>query len=566
MEKIRNSKFLNVIYRIKCLLNMMIGDKLRKLDKKGKQKRAFKIFLSCLLVIALFVGIYFLLSFLKTYTNFTFDSKVLSAIILLSQVVSIIFSIPTIENVLFKDKENSMLLTFPVTYTEIAFSKLLLFYLQEVKKNVFFLFPFLLAYGAINSVKFTYYIAAIFLYFILCAIPIFIASAFSVILIYVLSIVRSNNIIAALFRIGIFLLILFLARDLIIRLPRPLRIIAKFNDYLNSTLAFVRKIGDYSFFYKGFTGLLYGDNTFINLLIVLGAFIGSIAIGLLVIMPFYFNTVGKSSERSEKKLIRINKRKREYSSLIKKKDSKHIYFTFLKKELILTFRDIDRLMSLITGVFALPMVLFLLNKIIDRINTNSFGDILMVSFNLLIGICLLSGFNSDSSSALSREGLEFQILKTAPTNTMSVAWAKITTALTINLLSIIASTVMLKFSTNINVLSLIYMAIILFIISSALVLWNFELDVKKPMIHDYATKGSGVVNNHNTNTAILIGFIVSLITLVLSLLLQYDDKPIRGFFMGTGWVRIFLISIAFLAARLYLFRKNLFVYFKDIEL
>ena len=93
-----------------------------------------------------------------------------------------------------------------------------------------------------------------------------------------------------------------------------------------------------------------------------------------------------------------------------------------------------------------------------------------------------------------------------------------------------------------------------------MILWSFQLDVRRPLFSEYASKGSsGVVDNPNVGLATLIGFIVATIAGAFTLLMLYDDYI-------TGWIRIVAAAAAFCIARIYLFYRNLHVYFREIEL
>ena len=183
-----------------------------------------------------------------------------------------------------------------------------------------------------------------------------------------------------------------------------------------------------------------------------------------------------------------------------------------------------------------------------------------IAFNVMISASLLAAFNTDCACALSLEGLEFCVLKTAPSNTMSIAWAKITVTLLSNFIAIAGTMVMLYFTTEIGILNLVLLAVTLLLLAGGMVLWSFQLDVRRPQFLEYASKGSGgVVDNPNVGKATLFGFIAATLGGVLSLLLLYDSYL-------TGWLRIVLLAAAFCAARAFLFYRNLQVYFHEIEL
>jgi hypothetical protein len=237
-----------------------------------------------------------------------------------------------------------------------------------------------------------------------------------------------------------------------------------------------------------------------------------------------------------------------------------LYRTFLHKELILTGRDVQKLSATISSFFVLPLVSYILNYVLDTINTNPLGDYMVIAFNVMISASLLAAFNTDCACALSMEGLEFCVLKTAPSNTMAIAWAKITVTMLSNFIAIATTAVMLYFTTGIGIVDLVLFTVTLVLLAGGMVLWSFQLDVRRPQFLEYASKGSaGVVDNPNIGKAALFGFIVATLSGILSLLLLYDAYV-------SGWVRILALAAAFFLARLFLFYRNLQVYFHEIEL
>ena len=282
-----------------------------------------------------------------------------------------------------------------------------------------------------------------------------------------------------------------------------------------------------------------------------------VGIGLLI--PFYFKAVSSTAERSAKnKTDKVAKKNRRIS--VKGKRRFSLYRTFLHKEILTTVRDPHQLSSTISSFFVLPIVSYVMNYLLDAINTNPLGDYMVIAFNIMISASLLSAFNIECAYALSSEGLEFAILKTAPSNTAAMVWGKITVTLVSNFVAIAATTAMLYFTTEIKVLDLILLSVTLFLLAMSMVLWSFQLDVRRPQFSEYASKGSaGVVDNPNVALATLLGFIIATLAGALTLLMLYDDYI-------TGWLRILGITLGVCVARIYLFSRNLQVYFKELEL
>ena len=152
-------------------------------------------------------------------------------------------------------------------------------------------------------------------------------------------------------------------------------------------------------------------------------------------------------------------------------------------------------------------------------------------------------------------------MKTAPGKTSNIAWAKI-------LFNFVFSTIMLFISFFLIVLFCkrlndIYQIWLMFasvvFVNGGLILWSFEMDIVNPNLREVASTGT-TSNLKNFSHSIMIGFVVSLLFAILGLIFLLDDGD-----MMFVWVRIVGMSIIFFLCRLYLFRSNLHVYFKEIE-
>ena len=111
---------------------------------------------------------------------------------------------------------------------------------------------------------------------------------------------------------------------------------------------------------------------------------------------------------------------------------------------------------------------------------------------------------------------------------------------------------------ELSALDLVLMAFFMLIVSLGHIFWSFQLDITNPKINDYAVKGDNVIDNVNVAKSIAIGFGIATVMGLLSMFLLLEST------VG-GWIKIMLIGIAFLAARLYLYNSNLKVYFDDIQ-
>ena len=548
--------------RIRALLHMQMGDKLRRRTKKERRRSAFLTFLQILAILVITAVLTVLCTLVKSYLYIPLSRNLLAAMFLMTQTFSVLANVGAIQNVLFTDKENMMLLTFPCTFREIAISKLLLFFLRELRKSCFFLLPFLVGFGIATSRGISYYLVSLLAVVLLSALPIFVACVLSIGFLYGKRWLQSRPVLYVITLTAAFSALFYVAYRLLSILPNPLDLIQNYGKYMENIKLAINTVADISLHYASLADLMTGAGTFLDLLSVIVAATVTVVAGISILLPFYFRAVSSSAERSTRKK-KVRQRLHEGSSLAEAKGKRSrfgLYRTFLHKELILTGRDVQKLSATITSFFVLPIVSYVMNYVLDTINTNPLGDYMILAFNLMISASLLAAFNTDCACALSLEGLEFCVLKTAPSNTMSIAWAKITVTLLSNFIAILGTMVLLYFTTGISILNLVLLAVTLLFLAGGMVLWSFQLDVRRPQFLEYASKGSaGVVDNPNVGKAALLGFLAATLAGVLSLLLLYDDYV-------TGWIRIIAIAAVFCAARAFLFYRNLQVYFHEIEL
>ncbi len=533
--------------RIKYLMLLQMGERLRTKKTQSGKKRAFIAFLKVCACIAVFAAAYFALGYFRDTFQIKLSKALLISILFLTQALGIISAIGSILSILYASKENTMLLAFPCKYGEIFISKLAVFAIEEIKKSCFFIFPFLIAYGALVGGA-AYWIFLLPVWLTLCLFPVVIGAILSIPCIYAKRFLEKHMFLYALL-IGALLVFAFvLLTVLLSKLPTPVRLVAIYGKFIVAVEEFLASLSSLAVWYIFLGNLLFGVKIWLFLPLALVVFAAFACICFFVAKPFYFKAVSSTVEAGRNKRHKPRHHKRN-----------NIFLTFFRKEFKLFMRNSQSLNSAVVTILTFPLLSYVFNFILAAINTNVLGDFLSVAFNVMITLSILSTHNANSASALSSEGNEFSILKTAPSNTMIIAWAKIAVAEIVNVIALLTTFVMLTFTTELSLSNLGLMTLVLFLMTSAHIFWSFQLDVTNPKILDYAMKGGdGVVNNSNVAKAVIFGFFTATITGVLVLLLLMD-----GFV--SGWLRIILLAAAFFAARLYLFRRNLKVYFNDVQ-
>ena len=543
-KEIKNTPF----RRVKYLSLMQMGEQLRAKKTRTAKLKAFITFLKCCITVAVTAVIIFLLSFLKGTFQVQPSQDMFVSFIFITQIITLFSCMSSMISILYTSKDNTMLLAFPCTYGEIFLSRIVVFSIEELKKSMYFLVPILLAFG-IQAGGVAYWLMVIPMWFMLCMFPVLIGALLSIPLIYIKRFLEKHVTVYATL-VVVFIAALFFGVTLLLqKLPDPLRLVAIYGKFIKQLEGWFASLRSWSLWYSFIGAAMYGEAVYWTLPAALGIFAVFAVACFLIARPFYFKAVSSTVEAGRTKKHKPRHHKHN-----------NLFLTFFRKELKLFVRNSQSVNSAVITILMFPFISYVFNFVLLVINKNALGDFMSIAFNVMITLSVLSANNAQAAAAISSEGNEFAVLKTAPSNTSVICWAKIAVTSLVNLVALAVTFVMLTFTTNLGAGDLVLMALLLIILTTAHIMWSFQLDINNPRILDYAQKGNNVVNNVNVGKAILIGFITATIIGVLALLLLMDTTKV------SGWLRLFGIAIAFFAARFYLLRRNIKVYFNDIQM
>jgi ABC-2 type transport system permease protein len=562
MSKLTKEKIFMIFYRIKILILLQSKDTVRSIkntDKRQLIKNLIIVSITCIAITAIFI---YFFSFIEGTFQFTLSEDMLITIIFLSQIITILSSMSDIINSLYTNKENLMLLAFPCKYSEIFASKLVIFFINELRKSLFFTLPFLIAFGISYVVPWSYWLLAFAVWILLAMIPMIINTMISIIVIYIKKFLHTHILAYILTLVVCLSGVFYLSYYFLSMLPTPIRIVAvygKFIKYVNIAFASIASVAN---IYAWIGNILCGIKIYLYLPILLLIVIVGIGLMYFAVMPYYFNTVSSTAEKSSEKckVKKVSTRKHKNNKKHKEPNKKvRLFITFMRKELLILSRDTASIGDIVSICLMPPIIVYIMNFVLGAINQNILGEYIVVAFNVMIILSLLSIYNGNMAAIFSREGQEFSILKTAPSQTSIIGWTKITITEVVNIVAIAINVILLRFITTISVVNLSLTFFTILLVSSAHILWSCQLDLNNPKIMEYAAKGNAVTLNGNIDKALVIGFIMATLSGALCLLLLMDS-------FVTGWLRLIIIVFAVLLLRLYLYKTNLDVYFRELEM
>lgn len=500
-----------------------------------------------------------------------FDQYYLAAVLSIYCISTIIEISVSLISTLYKAKDNAMLFVYPVKPEEIFISKLLVKYIKELKKALFFILPFLIAFYlqektyTVNGevlLNTAYIFKIIPVFIILPPLLVLISGLISIVFSFVDTIFKRRPVIkfvaSILLTLGIFVLIIWFINTL----PTG-------KSIYELWYFIIKQISDFFTFITPYLPLGFSLTSFLTnhvvwkFFVYLVAFIALLAI-LIVLNKFvslgvFFKLSSNASERGSSK-----------KRVTKDKLNKNIFLTFFLKEIKTYMRSDDGAIFTFILAIALPLTTYCLNRIFMIMDISVFGTMIIICVNLLLSSIIITSTNIASANALSREGSEFYLLKVSPLNTSKICYAKILLNGILCVISAVGMAIALKIvnatSSSTNVLR---DADIFFIFLTTLLLgighlfYCFEVDLANPKIKQYA---SGDNDTSNITKALIVGVIISI--LITAFAFFFFRVAIYGQDQRDTiyrWPSIIIIAVIFLGTRIWLFNKKLNVYFDEIN-
>lgn len=539
--------------KLKILTLLQLSDRVKiKKDLTLAQKvgQVGKTFLAMVVSFGIFAALFYAIFGI---IKFNASENLLTLIIFVTQALSIISCTVSLSDTLYISKDNQMLMTYPVKHIYVYISKLLVVYILELYKSLLFTFPLFMAYGLMAGgiLNVNYVISLLFFSIFLPLVPVLIGAIISIPVMIISKMLKKFALLKGLMTIAIFVGLALLTGVIVKLLPDQIRLVALWNSFLKTFESVVANVNKFSL-YNSFVGkALYGVQPFLNNLYFYLTLIGVLVIGIALSLPLFFKLASSAQENS------IDKKHKSKNVV-----HKSTFFTFMRKELLLSIRNMNDFSSNYLFLFVMPFVLILMTSIFVRIDRNPLGYSMTYAFCGLIALIMLSASNTASATAISSEGTEFALLKTAPGKTSNIVWAKVLINGILSLVSLVISFVLLGFFLGDKVVlgQLWLVFIFVLLIDIGLILWSIQLDILNPSMKEYATtQNRGDIKNFSTS--IVIGVVASVIFSAVMIIIFWVSSDLL-----LNTIILVLLGLVFVGGRIYLLINYLNAYFHEIEL
>lgn len=448
-------------------------------------------------------------------------------IIFIIEIVLIVVGIFLEIKFFLKPSDVTITARFPLSTLQIFIAQLLIVYIYLFVVAFLLIVPMMMIFGwsvGIISVSFVFQTLLATLFAPL--IPFAFATIFAVPAMFVLTLLENKNIT----KLILFLVALAVGFFLY---SRVLNFLAEYYvhqrvdvNQKNLITVFINSLQTNWNFFTYTNNLVFGTQILKSIGIILSVTVVVLAVGVLISIPLYAKIrenilEGKQSIFSKKTKISTNSP----FVAIFKNECKNIIRTH-------TYAYFYLGISIVT-----PIMVLLTNTLIKKVGTAQIGTDIVFGISLLTVLVFMSMISSFSASSISREGKEFYITKIVPVPYKTQLLAKGLLNAIVSFGALIISIVILWSMNFITILQCAIIFLSSLFIFLGIIFNGFNLNVRHPQINHYK---AGEESQTNTTLAMFIGFFISAVEGLLSIVLNY--------FVNINYIYIMVISISLVYA------------------
>lgn len=543
-------------FKLKTLVCMQLRDKLDLSFAKSIRSLIIKIALAVLklvVITALFFGLFYFSNLLSVFSfSGVLPDTVVNLLFTAIQLMSIVTCTVGLTQALYLTQDNKVLLTLPVKSSDVFFSKLLLYYIFELKKNLTLTLPIFIAYGIVCNAVWYYYFWMLVCFVFVSLLPVAIGAALSIPSLYIAAFVKNYRwlqaVLATIAATGITLLLFWIVGQL----PENIDLVGQWGSISASIQKFLKDVASVFRPYYLLTLMivggslrissqLFGGDTFVSLGVLVGVLAVLLTFSYFVVKPLFLKMASKEFE----------------FGTAKRKNAKNICHTVaasaFDEAAKINLRSSRYLLGMVVQLVLPALMVYFQSRLYAAMNTSYSGAIMTQCFSVLIIAVAAVSFNNRYASVYSREGNARNILKTRPINPIFTLLSRIYIRAAVATVSVIAAAIVYSVESGLSAINCILTSFMLVALVLAHLLWAAESDLMNSQAEQYDTVGLEF-DNPNERKAGVTGFLCAVI--LVGAMYLFTDRGVT-----TSLIKCSVIAAAFLAARFYLFTTRAKLYF-----
>jgi len=490
--------------------------------------------------------------------------SVMSLIFIVMLIASTMGCTVGLTKALYYSRDNAVLLTLPATPMQTFLSKIIIFYIFELKRSLSFIVPLFLSYFFLHGYSVVYYFWMLLCFAFVAMFTVALGALLSIPGMWIANVFNQHK---SLQHVCLALLVGGIAFALFYSISLIPTDIDFFEQSGRIKLALQRFFDGYAYYNPtallgeakqlrpvyNLTLLILGGDGFakfslgaslLRLLILLGAIFLLALFAVFIVKPLFYKMASTPFEYKKKKVrarqnVPYNKR---IASLV--------------HEFRIAFKTQERMFSNVGILISIPVLIMFLNKIFAAMNVAEFGEYMIVTFNILIILLISLNSNVYASSVYSRDGRSSYLMKTQPTSPIYLILAKLVPNTLFVTLSFVITGFIIASITRISAGDTVMLMLGLYFVYLTHLFMCAESDLMNPQTEIYATVGNNDSNpNETKSTAIAFGasFVIALI--IMGLLFLKENQNV--------YLKLMLVALAVLCRKVYVFVDKIKLYFKE---
>ena len=551
--------FLESWRALSTLVKMQLKEKMDMSYLRSIRKCIFKIVWLLIEFAAITAVLYLVFYYVKLLGLFSLVRDIPVSVISIIFAIMLLFSVITdtvgLMKSLYFSKDNTVLLTFPATPSLIFFSKLVTYYVYELRKSFMFMVPMFLAYGMVKGYNPYYYPWLVLMFVFVSTVPVLISALLSIPAMFIYVFLNRVKILQyALYVLAAAGGILGVW-TLLGMIPKDINFIETWGETYWQIQSFLRSYTEtFAPIYKftelivgktmGLTNVIFHNETAKSLLIVLAVDLGTLGLGFLVSKPLFCRMAATPFEFKKKNSVKEKKNKK-----------RSPFLSALKKEWTSGLRSNYFIKLAGILVVIMPMAIYLLGKIYASMKLSYFGQQMTVCFSVMIMLLILTMTSIDIASVYSRDGASSYLNKVQPAPYALLLFSKLFFPMVIALVGTAFTAFIFSGFTSLDKTQSLLVGVSVYAIYVFHIFSAAESDIMNPQYKKYATFNDQSSNPNEAMSAIL-AVLASALLFIIALLLSSKSND------GV-WLKIAIVTLALAAFKVVTYLSKIKAFYKE---
>lgn len=553
------TSFLEKWRALATLVKMQLKEKMDLGYLRSKRKLIFKLTWLVIEFVAVTAIIAVVFHFVKLLGLFSLVHDIPVSVISLAFGVMLLLSLVTdtigLMKSLYFSKDNTVLLTFPATPSLVFFSKLVTYYVYELRKSFMFTIPMFIAYGIIKGYALIYYPWLILMFILISSIPVLFAALLSIPAMFVYLFLGRVKVLQYLLYTALGGGAILLVWWLIGLVPEDINFIESWGNTYWEIQAFLDGYTEmFSPIYAftelivgrtvGLSSVIFHSGTLPTLLILVATGIGLLLLCFLCSKPLFYRMASTPFEFKKKDRIKAKANRKMPP-----------FLSAIKKEFVIGLRSNSFIKLGGVLIVIMPMAIYLLNTLYSAMDTRFIGAQMTICFNIIIILLIMLMTNIDVASVYSRDGSSSYLNKVQPTPYATLLLSKLIFPMIIALAGLIFAVNVFAIESGLAKNDAVLIGIMIYGVYVAHLFSSAEKDIMNPQYEQYATFNEQTNNPNETGSGVS-AIIISAVVFVAALFLSTRND-------AGLWVKLAIVGVLFAAFKVFTYLSKIKAFYKE---